>query len=168
MHTPARLDQIRRTEDGDFWEIRLGENEIADQLAEIDAGLRLRFSRSGECWIVAHHHHGDCPCNRKGQKVGDSYFVTSVQANKSAVSGIWTGLDQRLVKRIEEINPLGRRGYDLAAELELSRRERERVMGQAHAERNGAFAEQMAHALRKDLGLGSYKGRIFKSREVGK
>ena len=155
---PAHISQVQVGLDGKLYEIDADASTVAADLAALDAGLKVRFSERGECFIVQHEHHPGCPHNGEGGP-GSSYLVSTAKAYRGR-TGVWTGLDQRIVDRIKFIDPKGRSGYDFAREIELNRikadkRERERRM-----EHWTPIAEGMAHALRKDLGE-RYRGRAF-------
>lgn len=159
---PASVAQIQMAADGRVYEISAESSAVAADLEKIDAGLRVRFSESGKCYVVFHRHHPGCPHNGTGGP-GSEYLVRSVQAQQGS-TGVWTGLDQRLVDRIRFIHPHGRSGYDYAAELERSATDGIRQRKQQFAEKMGEAAEQIGHALRKDLGE-RYRGRAFITRK---
>ena len=161
---PAHISQIQVGEDGRVYEISADSSSVAADLQALDRGLKVRFSERGECFIVRHEHHDGCPHNGSVGP-GGSYLVMTVKATQGR-TGVWTGLDQRVVDRMRYIDPHGRSGYDYVRELELGRIRAEEERRKAFRERLGEFAELTAHTLRKDLGLGPYKGRIFKPREV--
>ena len=160
---PAHISQIQVGEDGKVYEIDADSSTVAADLQAIDKGLKVRFLPSGECFIVRHEHHPGCPHNGSGGP-GSSYLVSTVQAYQGR-TGVWTGLDQRLVDRIRYIDPHGRSGYDYARQLEQNRIRLEEERRKQREEQIGEMGEHMAHALRKDLGL-RYRGRIFKPRDL--
>ena len=156
---PARIDQVAQTADHDWVILDADAGGVVSDLKKMDAGLEVRFSRSQECWVVFHRNHHGCPHNGTGGE-GSTYLVDTAQASRSA-TGVWTGLDERIVKRFEEIDPFGRGHYDYGAELErrtLKARDERRKQTE---ERMAQAGEQVAFALRKDLGE-RYKGRIFR------
>lgn len=122
---------------------------VAQDLKRIDPCLHVRFAENGRppFWAV----YWEAPDG------SSTYLVTTVQAHQT-VGGIWTGLDQRLVRRIEEIDPQNRSGYNYARELEKAAAAREEANRQRFRERIEATGEVAAFALRKDLGV---KNRIF-------
>ena len=156
---PAHIDQVLIGEDGKVYDISAESCSVAADLQAIDRGLKVRFSERGECFIVRHEHHPGCPHNGD-QGPGSSYLVLTAKAQRGR-TGVWTGLDQRVVDRIRYIDPHGRSGYDFVRELEMNRIRGEEEREKAFRERVGEGAELAAFALRKDLGLGPYKGRIF-------
>lgn len=155
---PASISQIQTGEDGRLYEISAESSTVVADLQAIDRGLKVRFSERGRCFIVRHEHHDDCPHNGTVGP-GGSYLVSSVQAYQGR-TGVWTGLDNRLVERIKFIDPAGRGGYDYAQELERNRAANAKRRRDMFAERMGDTTERTAHALRKDTGE-RYKGRVF-------
>jgi hypothetical protein len=154
---PAHISQLRQSDDGNWMEIPADVGTVAADLAQIDKGLKVRFSRSGKCWAVFHAKHDDCPHNG----TEDEYLVRTYQARMTR-SGVYDGLDARAVTRMLQIMPGGRWGYDLADELDKARKAREKARDDRFREIIGEAGERAADALRRDLGLGPYKGRIFK------
>ena len=130
--------------------ISAGASTIAADLKRIDKRLCVRWCEAGNppYFAVYMEPEGGCPCPNPDCFHGE--LVLTAQE-----------LDDRIVKRIEYIDTHGRSGYDFAEALEQQRRDRERRERQEREERAGLLGEQMAHALRRDLGLGPYKGRIF-------
>lgn len=131
---------------------------VAGDLQRMDRGLKLRFNKrpGQECWVVYHEHHDDCPHNGDGGP-GSTYLVLSARAYQGNL-GTWSGADQRLIKRLEEINPFGRNGYDFVAELEKKKTEGQKRAREEFYEKTGPIGELAAAAVRKDLGL---KNRAF-------
>ena len=140
---PAHVDQIRRASDGRMVLIDADAGGVAADLRSIDPGLKVRFGENGNppFWAVYHE-------SRDGR---ETHLVTTAQAYQTA-SGVWTGLDQRIVDRVREVDSHGRSGYDYAREVERQN-ERARESNRAvFRERAGEIAEHAAHAIRKDLG----------------
>lgn len=148
---PAHIDQIRRARNGRMVLISADAGGVAEDLRRIDPGLKVRFAENGNppFWAV----YWESEDKRTTQ------LVLTVAAHQNS-SGVWEGLDQRVVKRIQEIDPHGRSGYDYAKELERLARERERARVYDFEQKVGPLAEQAAAAVRKDLGS-RYKGRAF-------
>lgn len=128
---------------------------VAADLEAIDPRLKIRWCENGNppYFAVYHAPEGGCPCPDPNCEHGD-LVLTARQC------------DDRIVQRVREINPEGPGRYDYTKALEQRRKARERTEKHERDERNGELAEQVAHAVRKDLGLGPYKGRIFKPREI--
>jgi hypothetical protein len=142
----AHIDQLARARNGRMILISHDVGGVAAQLREIDPGLRVRFAEAGDppYWVVYHEQE-----NADGSITHT--LVLTAQAHQTN-TGVWTGLDQRVVDRVREIDAHGRSGYDFAAEVEKQNR-------QAHENRRAEFrrkvepiTEQAAHAVRKDLG----------------
>lgn len=152
---PANFNQIRLDEDGTYVEIDADAGSVAEDLRRIDAGFKVRFGKRGKSWIVFHEWHPGCPHNGDGLE-GSTYLVLTAQARQTN-SGVWSGLDQRVVRRVEEI---GHPGYDYAGELERASKRRAKQEQARRDELVGKMAEDAAHAIRKDLGR-PYKGHIF-------
>lgn len=163
---PARIEQLRETDDGDWVLISADAGGVAADLKRIDAGFRVRFSKRQEFWAVSHQNHPGCPHNATGDENDprNTYLVLTQQAYPTA-SGVWTGLDDRIVKEIERTNPEGRGGYNLVEDLDRRNRDADKRKETRFHESIGELGEVAAYALRKDLGA-RYKGRIFKPREI--
>jgi hypothetical protein len=148
---PATVEQIRQAGDGRFVLISADASSVAADLRRIDKGLKVRFAENGNppFWCV--YHESD-----DGRQ---THLVLTVQAYQTA-SGTWAGLDQRVVKRIERIDPQGRGKYHYADELEKATLEAKKKSRERFHEQLGELGEHAAHALRKDLGE-RYKGRSF-------
>lgn len=147
---PASIDQIGRLADGRLVTITADAGNVAESIQRLDPCLHLRYSESSDCWIVYRIHRHGWPCREDDPERTEELVLTAQDC------------DQRIVKRLEFIDSQGRSGYDYAAELEKSAlRARDRAKKERQ-ERFGEHAEKVAHALRKDLGLGPPKGRIFK------
>ena len=156
---PAHIDQIKLARTGRMVAISSDVGGVAADLARIDPGLCVRFAEASSAWIVfykccpAHKkHQTDCQSCRDGQT---TQLVSTAKAYQTA-SGIWTGLDARLVEHMHRIDP--EKGYDYAAEVDKQNVKACEDRRHAFREKIGGTAEQAAHALRKDLGV---KTRAF-------
>jgi hypothetical protein len=141
---PAHVDQIRRATNGRMVAIDADVGGIAADLKRIDPHLKVRFGENGDPPFWAVYYESD-----DGRT---TYLVLSQRATLTR-SGTYSGLDQRVVDRIREIDPQGRGGYNYADELEKQNQlvvQRRRDRFREVAERHGAEAQ---HALRKDLGV---------------
>lgn len=145
---PAHIDQIRRGARGAYIEIDKDVGGVAEDLRRIDPHLKVRFAENGNPPFFAIRYESD-----DGR---ETYLVMTVQAFRTA-SGTWAGLDQRVVKRIEQI---GHESYDYPAEVERQTIAAREARRDRFRQKIGDTAERAAHALRKDLGT-KYKGRIF-------
>lgn len=155
--TPAHIDQIRQAEDGGWDIISAETSTVVADLQRIDHRLRVRFAKRPQnpFWEIYLYHGPDKPIER----------VRTVQAYRNRL-GVWEGLDDRVVKRFEYIDREGRSGYNLADALEQRRQAREKKQAEERQEHQAQVAERMAHAVRKDLGLGPYQGRVFLPRDI--
>lgn len=159
---PANIAQVREAEDGSYIEVSSDAGTVADDLRRIDAGFKVRLKvtdvpRGKEFWAVYHERHEGCEHNG----TADTYLVNTWPAYQNH-SGTWEGLDQRAVRRVEQI---GHSSYDYARELEAHNQQVEREKKREMSEHLGQVGERGAHALRKDLGA-KYKGGIYVPRAV--
>ena len=147
---PASFDQVRVAADGKLVTITADAGGVADGIRRLDPCLRLRYSEQADCWIVYRIHRHGRPCAEDDPERTEELVLTALDC------------DQRIVKRLEHIDSQGRSGYDYADALERGamrardRKRKDRMDG------TGEFAERAAYLLRRDLGLGPYKGRIFR------
>ena len=162
---PARVSQVRLAENGRLVEIDQDVGHVAERLRQIDPGLKVRFGENSSppVWIVYHEHHDGCPRNGDGGP-GSTYLVTTRAASMTR-SGVWVGLYPELVDRILEI---GSEHYDYVGALERHNRAVQERREKANRERLSELNERGAHALRKDLNLGPYKGRVFLPDGIGR
>lgn len=140
---PAGIDQIRSAADGRLAMISADAGNVAKDLARIDPCLKVRFAENGRPPFFAVYY--ESPDGKQ------TYLVLTVKAHQTN-TGIWEGLDQRVVRRIQEIDPHGRSGYDYARELEAQEHRRKEAHRQKFRERIAETGEQAVHALRKDAG----------------
>lgn len=157
---PASLEQVMRANDGRYVLIDADVSTVAADLQKIDARLKVRFAEYGRPpFFVVFLEERDA----EGRT--SHHLVLTQQAHLTA-SGTWAGLDQRIVRRIEEIDSHGRGGYDYAKELERETLARQERASQQFAERVADDTERMAHGIRRELGLGTVQGRIFVPRDI--
>jgi hypothetical protein len=150
---PASFDQIRMAWDGNVVTIPAEYGGVAADIARLDPCLKLRYSKSSECFIVFRvHRHGEV-CREDDPERTEELVLSAVEC------------DDRIVKRLEYIDPQGRGGYDYVAEIEKATLEAHKQRRAGFAEQVGETAEQVAHALRKDLGE-RYRGGIVVPRDV--
>ena len=131
---PATIEQIRRGKDGKMHLITEDAGGIAQRLREIDPRLHLRYSEMGEYYVVyAREPH---------EPEGTGYMVATYQV-----------LDGRIIKDIERIKWLNERpGYSYADELEQKNKEADAKRDAEFSAKIAENAEQLAWAIRKDLG----------------
>lgn len=142
---PASIEQIRRGRDGKLHLITEDAGGIAKRLKEIDPRLHLRYSERGEYYVVYAREEGDPP--------GTGYMVATYQE-----------LDARILKDIEKIKWLNEQpGYSFADELEKKNAEAEARREAEFSEQIKMNAEELAFAMRKDLGM---KTKIAVSKDI--
>lgn len=143
---PANVNQIRAAAGGRFVEIHRDVGGVVDALKRIDAGFGVRFplDAAEPYWHVYH----ESPDGRSTE------LVLSVQARQNA-SGVWEGLDMRVIERVMQI---GSSSYDYVAEIDKRNQAAKRSEEQRTSEAVRERGELVAHAIRKDLGG---KGRVF-------
>ena len=123
----ASLAQFRKGRNGRSYVIEEDVLDIVGQIQDLDENLKVLWNEYGEHYVVVE----DC---RDGK---ERLVTTSLY------------LDQRLLARLREmVSP----GYDLAAEMEAQDAAADREKDHEFHERMGERGEQLAHALRKDLG----------------
>lgn len=129
---------------------------VAEELRRIHPCLKVRFAENGDppYWCVFY----------ESEDQRDTYLILTVQAHRNH-SGVWEGLDHRVVDRIREIDNHGRSGYDYAKELETSAAAKREQAAQQFRDLVGESGEQAAFAVRKDRGK-RYRGRAFVPRSV--
>jgi hypothetical protein len=133
----ASLDQLQLTNRLEMIRVERDVLGVVERLRRIDPGLKLLFDKRQNIFLL--YHEG---LNERGEMVES--FV-----------GAYTELDQRLVNLIERIDRDGRGRHDLQRELDRLEREQDALFEAARAQRLGDSAERLAHALRRDLGLGT-------------
>jgi predicted restriction endonuclease len=142
---PATLEQIRMGRDGKTHVITQDAGGIAQRLREIDHRLHLRYSELGEYYVVY--------AREDDQPEGTGYMVATYQT-----------LDARIIKDIERIKWLNEQpGYSYADELEKKNEEAEAKREHDFSEKIKENAEELAWAIRKDLGD---QGRIVVEKDV--
>lgn len=152
---PARVDQIRSLNDGRVVLIDAGAGGVAADLKAHDPQLRVKLAGVPPCWVVFREvPNPNGPPNEE--------LVLTAQAELTR-TGVLTGLDQRVVDRVKEIDSQSRSGYDFIAELDRMNAKAEKDKIQARHEKFGGKHEELAHALRKDFGV---KNRAFIARDV--
>jgi hypothetical protein len=149
---PASIDQVQRAKDGRMVLISARESTIAADLQRIDRRLKLRFSEGGGYWAVFEQPEGGCPCPDPNCEHG--HLVLTAQE-----------CDDRIVQRIQYIDPQGRGGYSYADALEKATLDAHRKSRQEFLDHVEELGEQAAHAVRRDLGA-RYKGGIQVPREI--
>lgn len=141
LEPPRATVQAGRLALTDKMELVPVENDVyhvVDRLRRIDPNLHLSYHKTEKVFVLEWRGLSD-----QGEMVED--FV-----------GAYTELDPRIVHLIEKLAARENRNrYVLSRELEALEAQKEREALHAHEERMGPAAEQLAHALRKDLGVNS-------------
>lgn len=140
---PATLAQVVRGRGGKMVQIDDDVAGIAQRLQEIDPRLRLRYSEPGGYFVVYRL------IERPDGSTKKDMVTTS------------TTVDGRLLQRIEKVYG---RDYNYADELDKVDAAAKRERDHRFSEQVGPLAEQLAHAIRKDLGVKA--PRIYVPREV--
>lgn len=123
-------------------EVSADVGNVAEDLRKMDPHLKVRFAEAGNPPFFAVIHESD-----DGRT---SQLVTTVRAYQNA-SGVWEGLDQRVVRRLEEID--GQAGYDYASELERQNRQASRERRERFREQTGEASEEALWEIRRKGGL---------------
>jgi len=150
---PASFDQLRRASDGSMVLVTADIGGVAESIRRLDPCLHLKYSERGDCFIVYRVHRNGEPCRLDDPERTEELVLTAQHC------------DQRIVKRLEYIDPQGRSGYDYAQALEDVSRRQKTLERRSFRERIGEHAEELAHAVRKAEGA-EYKGRVFVPRDV--
>ena len=139
------MEQIRLGRDGKMHVITEDAGGIAQRLREIDSRLHLRYSEKGQYYVVyAREEH---------EPEGTGYMVATYQT-----------LDARVLRDIEQIKWLNEQpGYSYADALEEKNAEAEAKREYDFSQKIKENAEQLAWAIRKDLGE---QGRIVVDKEI--
>jgi hypothetical protein len=150
---PATVEQVRIAYETNEWVVISADSSATvSEIQRIDPTLRVRFSPRARMFAVYHEHAPIPP-------------ILTVRAYQNR-SGTWEGLDNRVVRRLQYIDSHGTSDYDFAKEIERETLARHERASSEFAERTGDGMERMAHAIRRDLGLGAYRGRVFIPREI--
>jgi hypothetical protein len=150
---PASIEQIRIGHDGRMVLISAQASQVVKDLQAIVPEIRVRFAEDAPEPFWAVYLQTEDADGRVNQ-----HLVSTIKAHQTN-SGTWAGLDDRIVRRIEEIDPHGRGGYDYAQELQkqnelAAKRSRERTR-----ERLDVIGEVAEFELRRLLG--TQKDRVF-------
>lgn len=140
---PATVDQVLRGRDGRYYEISGDVGGVVADLKQIDSHLGVRLSETGQHWVVYHQ-----PDERT------THLITTAKAYQGA-TGVWLGLDKRLVERIRKI---GSDSYDFVAEVDRINQEADRRKEQRKQEKIEDASERAVSELRRFTGR---KSRAF-------
>lgn len=138
---PASIAMFAKGRNGQLVPIDDDVQGVANALNEIDPHLRLRYSEAGEYFVVY--------WKPENSEEGDGYQISTAQ-----------DLDHRLVHHVGEVYKRCQApGYSFADELERLDKEDKKAKDKAFTEEHGEMYEQMAHAMRRDLGYN--QSRVF-------
>lgn len=140
---PASIAQVKRTDRGKLVAVDDDVQNVANDLAEIDKGLKLSYDPDQDIYIVFHKRV-------EGDGSVSEHLVTTARE-----------CDQRIVWRVKEISLPG---YDYAAELERVEAAAKKARDDQFREEIAPLAEELRHAMRRDLGLDH--DRIFVGRDL--
>lgn len=135
---PASIAQVQRGQDGKLVEVSGDVGNVVADLRRLDPTLRVRVleDASPPCFVVYQ-------------------LIAHGGMTKEHLVLTCTKLDQRIVKRVEEImHP----SYDFAGQLERNALKRKTDSRKGFRERVESHADRLLHAAQKDLGV---KPRIF-------
>lgn len=133
----ATVAQVRRTSAGKLVAIDDDVQGVVRDLKAIDEALHVRYDPQQDFFVVYE-------IRTLGDGSTEEHFVTTTKQ-----------LDQRVVQRIREI---AQPGYDYGAELERVEAAARKAAEGEFSEKVGPLAEELRHAMRKDLGVSD---RIF-------
>ena len=159
---PARMVQVQETWDHGFDLIEPDVGGVVEALKRLDPmfGVRLGTREGARAWVIFRKHCGvhpdyqsECTDCKNGQV---RTFVTSRKAWQNR-SGTWEGLTHEVVNRLALV---GSESYNFAAEVEKQNQAAVKAQEDARIAKLSEHGEELAHAIRKDLGV-RYKGRAF-------
>jgi hypothetical protein len=136
---PATLAQVRAGRDGRSVLIEEDVFDVARQLKAIDHSLRLRWSESGEHFVVYQ-------------------LLESEDVEKLVLTA--KELSPGIVERVRQIT---HPSYDYVGEIDRMDKQAEKDKDDRFKEQTGEVGERLAHAVRKDLGA---TNKAFVKREV--
>jgi hypothetical protein len=129
---PASLTQVITGARGEAIVIPDDAGNVARDLRALDPTLRVRYSVRGGHYVIYQQ------IEEPGGRVVEHFVTTAMQ------------LDQRIVRRVEA---LVQPDHDAGAALEATLREKRARRADAFRERVAGHGDQLAHALRRDLGV---------------
>jgi hypothetical protein len=148
------MEYVQKGLDGKIAVITTDSSAVAESLQRHDPCLQLWYLEdiyedAPPVYAVFRVHINERPCSVEEMRDAglEPEFVLSALE-----------CDQRIVRQIEEIDPRGRSGYDFVAEVERRNREAEDRKRKERAEKVEEHGEELAHAIRADMGT-RYKGR---------
>ncbi|MBS1863010.1 MAG: hypothetical protein JSS68_15015 [Actinobacteria bacterium] len=150
---PATFTQVAKARDGRYIMIEDDVQGVANGLNRIDPHIKLRFSESGEHYVVYWSENPNAT-DEEDVDGNTTYLIFTAQ-----------DLDQRMVKKMEEVYWRNHQpGYSLADEVDkLDAADKKRKESQ-FTEEHGEMYERLAHAMRKELGYD--QSRVFVSKDI--
>lgn len=145
---PAHLSQVMHGQDGSVTEISGDVGGVVAALRRLDPSLRVKVLDDARppCFVV--YQLIETATERKEHLV----LTATATLNRS---GVWEGLDHRIVRRVEQImHP----SYNFADELEKNALKRKTESRKGFRENVESHADRLLHAAQQDLGV---KPRIF-------
>jgi hypothetical protein len=131
---PASIEQVRQGRDGKMVTITEDVADIAKRLKEIDKRLYLRYSEPGSYFVVY--------CREPYEPEGTGYMVATYQE-----------LDPRIIEDIRRVVWENQQpGYSYADEIDKKHDLADAARDYEFSQKIQASAEELAFAIRKDLG----------------
>ena len=140
---PATVEQVRVGTDGRMVLIDAEASQVVKDLQSMIPEIRVRFAEDAKPPFWAVYVLED-----DGRS---THLVLTQQATLTS-SGTWAGLDDRIVKRVAEIDPQGRGGYDYLEQLDRQNELARKRTRERKRERFGELGEQAQRELRRKLG----------------
>lgn len=130
----ASLDQVVRAKDGRWVHVDGDVGGIVGRIEDLDPRLHVR-------WFENSDHYTVYELREDGR---EKVVLTT------------TSLDERVVKRLEQINPA--KGYDVSEAMDKEEAALEKEIDDRFHQKVGDTAERLRHAMRKDL---DYQDKVF-------
>jgi hypothetical protein len=153
---PATVDQVRIGMEGRVVVIDAESSMIVAELQKIDPCIRVRFAEDADppFWAVS-----------TVSEDGLTHHLVLTAKATITNSGTWTGLDERIVKRVEEIDQHGRGHYDYAKEVERQNTAARRQREYEFRERMGEIGQEAQRDLAARIHARDHR-RIFVSKDL--
>lgn len=131
---PIALQQLHRGAKGNMIEVDADVLNVVKDIKQIDTTLHVRWSQAGEYFVIY--------CREPHDPPGRGYSVLHTPI-----------LDQRVVELLQKAAWEQRQeGYSLADVLDKKDKEADKAQEYKFSQQIGERAEQLAYALRHDLG----------------
>lgn len=160
---PASVEQIRMGSDGRMVVIDAQTSQVVKDLQDMVPEIRVRLAEDAKppYYAVYVVPEGGCPCP---DPVCEHGHLVLTQTATLTSSGTYAGLDERIVKRVAEIDPRGRGDYDYAKEIEKQNELARKRGRERQRERMDELGEQAQRELRKHTSPNP--SRIFVPRDA--